>query len=160
VRYVLALGLVAILALATIGVTSAAWAQEIAVEGVVEIGTVDAGLAVISVSDSVPPPKKYASAAVSPDGQTITVTLPRFNPQYYAWVEIAVENTGSLPLRVEGFWLDAPDELEITPFGLSPGVSIGPGDTASPFGFEIMIPHHFHEDCEVTITVDYKAWFE
>ena len=55
--------------------------------------------------------------------------------------------------------MDAPDELEVTPFGLS-GVSIGPGDTASPFGFEIMVPHHFHEECEVTITLDYKAWFE
>ncbi|NLA61063.1 MAG: hypothetical protein GX863_08260 [Firmicutes bacterium] len=156
---ILVLCVFSLFALATIGVASAAWSvPEMSIVGTVRLGKVDGRIVDVSVRDTLPP--RDVDAAVSHGGRALTLTLPAFNPEFTVWAEFALKNDGTIPLKVDCVRVNAPPELKIKSYGLGRGEVIGPRDSTGPFGFEITNPHHFNQECEITVTIDLVTWLD
>ena len=153
-KYVLVFAIFAIVALAIVGLSSAAWSVSGHVEGTVQIGTIDFGLRNPLVDYS--PPGHEVTASVSQDGRVLIVVFEKATKHDTAEVVFTVHNTGTIPLRVSAIAVDAPDEISVTTSGA--GTVIPPGDSSSAFRIVARVLSNSHTVVTVRVTPECRPW--
>lgn len=157
-RKLLLFSVIVIVALAMVGISSAAWSVQSTLQGTVTTGSVDGHFAHPWVIQLVPPSHGHVTASVSADGHTLTVSLPKSNKDYSTIVMFSVTNVGTIPLKVRSIESSAPSHVSVSPFG--EGTTIGAGDSAGLLGLWISVSKKARLPSVVTVTLDCCVWLQ
>jgi len=111
---ILILPIIAIVALATIGITFAWYNQAFQVTGSFSTGKVWAQWSFHGYGDNeVEKNIGIITATISKDFQTVTMTATNVYPSYAGWVWLDIHVMGTIPLIVQDVKITAPPELEV-----------------------------------------------
>lgn len=143
-----AIFLIAIMALAGTSAGYAMWKETLFIDGTVNTGNLDAAWSVEECGDSeTPVPEKdFSSISARIEGYTLIVTLTDAYPCIDYWVNVNIENTGTLPFHI--YWdgiIEAafPGTVTFTP---NPdGLQIHPGPENAWYG---TLTIHLNNDAE------------
>ena len=156
-KRVLLFAIIAVIALAMVGVSSAAWSvPDMQVQGTVQTGTIDGHFSNPWVFQIVPPTDGTVTALVSADGYTLTISLPKSKKDYSAIVTFSVRNVGTIPLKINDIIVNAPAKVTATPFG--EGAIIAVGSSASGFGLWVGVSKKARLPATITVTLDSRSW--
>jgi len=158
-KRVMLFGALILIALAMVGVSSAAWSvPDLGVQGSVSMGTMDARFASASVFQFVPPTEGSVTVSLSSNGLVLTVNLPDSKKDYSALVMFSVQNEGTIPVKVGEILASAPNNVDVSTFG--EGATIGPGESRTLFGLWISVSKKARLPAAVTVTLDCRLWLE
>lgn len=153
-RPVLLLGVITVVALGMVGLSSAAWSALGRLEGSVQMGTIDYCL--VDVQLEYRPPGHRVTASISPDGHVLMIVFSKPAKNDYAQVLFSARNTGTVPLKVSRITVNAPSGIQVTTFGA--GMVVAPGDSGSGLGIEIRVVATQDSPLAVTLTLDCRQW--
>ncbi|GBF09371.1 hypothetical protein apy_10960 [Aeropyrum pernix] len=167
--------MLALLAAAGLGGVFALWDEELTIDVTVETGELDAALSVHEMGDNEPDEKNVSSISCElDDAHSITVTITNAYPSITYWCEINLENTGTIPLRVQS--IEFSDDT-ISPvalqFGFYDDLDLNPPDTfvvgtqlePGEVGYDYLVVHlsndaDENETYSATITIQVVQWNE
>ncbi|BAN90977.1 hypothetical protein [Aeropyrum camini] len=179
--------MLALLAAAGLGGVFALWDELLTIDVTVETGELDAALSVegmgdneedIATSMGEPDPTvkdvSSISCVLSEDGKSIDVTITNAYPSITYWCELNLENTGTIPLKVQSIEFTTD---EISPvaeeFGFYDDLDLNPPDTfvvgtqlePGDVGYDFLVIHLSNDADEnstynATIEIQVVQWNE
>lgn len=109
-----------VLVLSCLGVSYAAWSDELVVEGSVETGDIDVYFSdfdvVYDADANTKDDEEVATVSlvsVCEDDKELKFEIDNAYPQFMANIEFEVHNQGSIPVKLQSVDIDAPGELEV-----------------------------------------------
>ena len=108
-----------VVALLVMGIAYAKWSKTLYIRGTVNTGKLDVIFANVGCDDEGIDPGKDKDVGeccveVSPDGESMTVTINNAYPCYYCTIEFDLVNTGSIPVIIASVTINNPNPDELT----------------------------------------------